>query len=391
MSLDEYDPNARWNEESLMRRNLPRTMMMALALGAVVAMTGTSVLAQQSPGNMTPTPQFGAPTSTNQGAMTGSNQSGSTGAMVPVAPNNLDTWQPAMSGTAAIDFVPGPAQPPEGQGSALFVVGSNDSLAQLRNPLYQDRQLRDIATLRYSTYIQNGPQCNSGQQSGQQGVGPYLVLGIDNGRDGQVDEHLVFDPQQNGGFTCDRWQQWDAVTGRWYVAESGNSGQTLRLGDYLNNHSNATIVNAPNRLGGLRIGAGATQGRWEGFLGYVGSITVDFRGDTEGVTTFNFEKQAPSINPSNPFGNQGTSSSSSGSQNQGMNGYSTSTPVVGGPGMNSTATPTPASGTTGMSMSTTPTSILPFRGNQAAGSATPTPVPTNTAPGGNPGYGVGGL
>src|SRR5688572_669568 len=73
-----------------------------------------------------------------------------------VTPSNLAGWQtqvtdPVPTG-ASIAFVPGPATPPLGFGSARLAVGTDgNDAAQLRNPNYQGALASSLTALSYST------------------------------------------------------------------------------------------------------------------------------------------------------------------------------------------------------------------------------------------------
>ena len=156
-------------------------------------------------------------------------------------------------------FVRGPATPPVGAGSLRFHIGDDASRVELfRAPRYDDRLLRDLRGLKYSTFERAGSQGTLPQQPA------YMRLSLDNNGDGERDESLFFIPANNpaqGDVLQATWQDWNAFGGRWSIGGDNGAADTVTLKNYLVAHPDATIVNnnggQPNG-GGLAVIVGAS-------------------------------------------------------------------------------------------------------------------------------------
>jgi hypothetical protein len=173
-----------------------------------------------------------------------------------VWPGNVHGWSYTNFGTTATQaFVDGPGMPPLGTGSASFShdgpAGFNGGTLHTTN--FNGIYLRDISTLRYSSY-QQGPNATLFQP-------PYVVLFLDLNDDGFVDDGIVFEPawqsgnrvmvpglqetlfvsspnlnvEQNGigptgAVAANQWWDWDLLIGSWYGRGGQLSTGTYKLG-----------------------------------------------------------------------------------------------------------------------------------------------------------------
>lgn len=192
-------------------------------------------------------------------------------------------------GDGVAEFVNGPATPPMGSGSAHLNTGTNGSQsAQMRNGGHVGTRIADLTTLQYSTYVTawNGSQV------------PYLTIWVDTNNDTIADDRLWFEPVYsaagagNGNPTpqpnvaLNVWQTWDALDGMWYADSMFGPGSNARkLSVYLAAKPNATIVNAPGGVGGIRIASGfASAG--DVFNAYVDAFII---GTASSTSAYNFE------------------------------------------------------------------------------------------------------
>ncbi|MFL6209445.1 MAG: Calx-beta domain-containing protein [Pyrinomonadaceae bacterium] len=219
-------------------------------------------------------------------------------ANVVVRSNNLNGWVPTASSTAAVSFVPGPATPPLGEGSAQLAVGADgDGAAQLRQTGFNGTSISDLTALSYSTYTSND---GTPPAIGDQTI--YIILNVDKDADGTVDTLLFFEPEYQHGYTnavpdqgdnvLNTWQTWNARIGGWYGIDSTN-GNPVFAGagsnvEPLNNFStafpNARLSTAAS--GSLRLVAGFGAGSWDNFVGNVDNVIV---GVNTANTTYDFE------------------------------------------------------------------------------------------------------
>ncbi len=155
-------------------------------------------------------------------------------------------------------FVSGPATPPLGDGSLRMLLGANPQRVELfRTPRYDDRLLRDVRALSYSTF-QNPVGDNI---TPQQPV--YMRLTLDNDGDSVADQSLFFFPANNVGqgvVAQSTWQDWDPMNGLWNIGGDDGAGEAVTLTSYLVEHPDSQIVNnhldKPNG-GGLSLMVGA--------------------------------------------------------------------------------------------------------------------------------------
>jgi hypothetical protein len=220
------------------------------------------------------------------------------GTTVLVTDANLGDWADNSIGGANVAFVPGPATPPLGTGSAEFRVGPNgDDAAQLRNSAYEGTKLSQLTTLSYSTYVQDNLD----------GQAPYIILNVD--LDGDLTttndrDLLFFEPvyqsadffptNPQGPVALNTWQTWDALNGGWWSL-NGTAGATPGTGVkplsiILASFPNASIVNTTSG-GGVRLVAGFGAGAWDDFVGNADAFKIGVAGCT---TTYNFE---PAVGP----------------------------------------------------------------------------------------------
>src|SRR5207244_4379570 len=170
------------------------------------------------------------------------------------------------------------ADPPGGDGSYRFVVGSNgDSYETLRSHALDGGRLSALREMRYWTYE---------SQFGSGGQAVYIDLLVDRNGNGTADDTLTFEPiYQTGSYSgdtvpnqgnveLDRWQSWDAFHGGWWSEDAGNSGPPLiTLAHYVQQHPDARV--AVTSSGSLRMAAGCGGSAWVGFIGFFDKVTVD--------------------------------------------------------------------------------------------------------------------
>lgn len=210
---------------------------------------------------------------------------------VVVAPGNMNGWTTSQSGTASVEFVDGPEDPPCGFGSVELSVGPDgNSAAQVRNRDYNGVLLSDITELSYSTYV---------QQDGSGGQAPYLILNVDLDGNGTTDDQLFFEPvyqtglyggdavPDQGDVTVGEWQTWDAREGGWWALSAGTFGPPLvTLDTYIAAHPGARLAAPTTGTGSIRIVAGFGAGAWDNFVGNADCFTIEVFGVE---TTYDFE------------------------------------------------------------------------------------------------------
>ena len=201
----------------------------------------------------------------------------------------------------SVSLVPGPATPPLGRGSAELRTGNGttggECAAQIRNSLYAGKKLSELATLEYSTYLQEHA-VNEQQDT-------FLTLFVNNeGRShGAVDDELFFEPPyqshasgnpslpEQGPVELGKWQTWNAAAGGWWDnnEELGAPGTGVQaLSKYVEAHPEAVIVNS-SRGGGVRVAVGEAEEDAK-FVSYVDNFTIGFGAPP---TTYNFEPTPP--------------------------------------------------------------------------------------------------
>ena len=217
---------------------------------------------------------------------------------VVVRSNNLHGWVPTASSTATVSFVPGPATPPLGEGSAQLAVGSDgDGAAQLRQTSFNGTSLSDLTALSYSTYTSND---GTPPMTGDQTI--YIILNVDRDADGTLDTLLFFEPEYQHGYTnavpdqgdnvLNTWQTWNARVGGWYGIDPSNGDPVFAgpgsnvepLDNFITAFPNARLNVAAS--GSLRLVAGFGAGSWDNFVGNVDNVTV---GVSTANTTYDFE------------------------------------------------------------------------------------------------------
>jgi len=163
---------------------------------------------------------------------------------------------------------------------------------QLRTPSYDNRLLRDVRTLGYSTF----QRPLAGTTAPQQPVVLRLTVKPD-AESGA--ESLYFYPANNGTVQQGAWQNWDAAEGKWNVGGDSGNGE-LTLADYVVQHPDAKIVNNADGspLGGgvtLQVGAGGdNQLNGEFFVDDVTLGAVDEQtAHVVGGTQYDFEPTIP--------------------------------------------------------------------------------------------------
>jgi hypothetical protein len=206
------------------------------------------------------------------------------------------------SATGVGEFVNGPETPPLGNGSLRLSAGTHGHLsAQLRNRLFHGVRLLDLTALTYTAFATKW----DGQAL------PYIVLNVDLNGDGVFaladDDLLIFEPAyqtpvtgnpslpDQGPVRLTSWQQWNALAGGWWslhgIAEATPGNGVKPLQQYLAAQPQATIVNATNGAGGIRlvVGFGEEQDELDG---HVDALTIGLHGAD---ITFNFAADPTTI------------------------------------------------------------------------------------------------
>jgi len=196
-------------------------------------------------------------------------------------------------------FVQGPGTTPAGVGSLHFSL-SNDTnpnrIEQFRTPQYDDRLLRDVRTLDFST-LQRPTAPNAATQQPA-----YLRLNLDTNGDGTRDHSLYYYPGNNGVLQQNTWQSWHAASGQWGVDGDAGPGTGTTLQDYVVAHPDARIVNNADGAavgGGVAFlvgGGGDAQSNGDYYLDDITIGLVDAAtGSSEKATDFDLEPSAPSV------------------------------------------------------------------------------------------------
>ena len=209
-------------------------------------------------------------------------------------------------------FVDGPAVPPLGGGSLRFsltTAENPDRVELFRTTRYDGTLLRDVRTVRYSTY----QVANAGNATPQQPA--YLRFSLDLDGNGTRDQTLFFYPANNGTVQQGTWQTWNAGSGVWGVDGDSGAAASVTLDQYLVAHPDATIVangdaSAPTQpKGGTAFlvgqgGAGQIDGKY-----YVDDITIGTADSESGSTVtrkrFDLEPTLPTLSVGDVSKNEG--------------------------------------------------------------------------------------
>jgi len=164
-----------------------------------------------------------------------------------------------------------------------------DESAQLRNDTdWVGTRIDALTSLSYSTYATawNGSQL------------PFVTIYVDTSGDSTYEDRLWYEPAySNGGYgngdpnpqpnvALNTWQSWDMLNGMWYSDSHGGPGAgAITLPAYIALEPDATIVDAPGGLGGIRIASGYASAV-DDYNTYVDAFTI---GTAAGSTTYNFE------------------------------------------------------------------------------------------------------
>lgn len=202
-----------------------------------------------------------------------------------VSPGKMGGWTPVAETcdgaiTGAQGFENGPGDPPGGNGSYFFQIGSNgDTYRTLRYSGLGGVDLGDLTALDYWTYVVNAP--------GTQAV--YIDLYVDSDGNGTRDDILTFEPTYNGTVTKNVWQHWNALNGGlWWSDDLGGPPPLFTLASYVSSHPNAQIVN--NGSGGFLLSSGCGGAAWTNFDGNVDLVRIGVNGVNR---TFDFEATPP--------------------------------------------------------------------------------------------------
>jgi len=139
-------------------------------------------------------------------------------ATVVVATLSTDAWFNLNEGPAGsvgdTTFVPGPATPPLGNGSAMLEV-DDTGRASFGTELYKGTALASITQMTFSSYA----------SSAKTVVNPALQFDIDyDGTDMSTayQGRLTFEP--SGAPTPDTWVSQDALAGTWWASQAPGNG-----------------------------------------------------------------------------------------------------------------------------------------------------------------------
>ncbi len=203
-----------------------------------------------------------------------------------VSPSHMYGWTFAQEDTAtgSGSLVNGPGQPPLGSGSAELRVDSTGREV-LASTAYNGTKLRDITTLRYSTY----------RQSGDAALAPSLSFDVDTDAtvaSSAYEGRLTYEPYFTHTVSTGTWQTWDTMedtgTGNWWFSRSPGSDKCPQSNpctwaELTTDFPNAAIL----PTGALYIKAGQWTG---GFVGNIDNFTLGMSGTD---TTYDFEGTDP--------------------------------------------------------------------------------------------------
>lgn len=192
-------------------------------------------------------------------------------------------------------FAIGPSTPPEGNGSVEISV-SGTQRRNLATYQFSGTVLEDITELKFSTY---NPSTGNGGSVNRSG---YLNFNVDFDGSDTWQRRLVYVPSQNGTVIQDSWQEWDAIDGgnaKWLYSGptwpvTGEPGTTFKTWSQILANYPGVRMRVTDSWLGIRVGEPYADGYTENIDGFK-------LGTADGTKTFDFELNAPTPTPVNPF------------------------------------------------------------------------------------------
>lgn len=193
-------------------------------------------------------------------------------------------WTAYEFGEANVDFTGRSVGSPMGNDSAEMLIGDEGrGIALLHLNQYACTRLSDIGNVSYWTNVQSS---HANRSSGEEAA-PYAYLSIDQDRDGDVDDVIVYEPTFNGNVVQNTWQQWDADQGRWH---SARNTELFTLAEYQARFPDATLVaDDPAARPEIYLNLSNVD-NWENFVGNTEGFAIELEtvgGDI--ARTYDFE------------------------------------------------------------------------------------------------------
>lgn len=194
---------------------------------------------------------------------------------VQTGASNLNSWFGYNDETDKVDnslisFVPGPGNPPYGNGSAQITV-SGTQRRNLATYQFAGTALADIKQMKFTTYNASATNLGGPERSA------FLHFNVDfNGSD-TWQRRLVYVPDTNGTVVPDVWQEWDAISNgaaRWVLSggtwpTSGDPASTVKTWDDILAAYPNVRIRVTDAFLGMRVG----EPYGDGFVGNIGSFT----------------------------------------------------------------------------------------------------------------------
>ena len=223
---------------------------------------------------------------------------------VIISPSHLDGWVFFSNGApeGSIQFVSGPGTAPLGTGSLALGVTDTLQRAILATGSFAGTRLEDLTALSFSTY-RSTPATGT--------LAPSLQLDIDfdlNDTTTTAQGQLVFEPSATTPVTTGSWQQWNALTGKWYMTGTAIRANVAAAQPFpVATPGTLTQILAQFPDAGIRrpfgnvsLRAGGPGGAFTGnvdalTIGVAGerTFTFDFEPDSDGDTVPDFRDHCP--------------------------------------------------------------------------------------------------
>ncbi len=207
-------------------------------------------------------------------------------------------WFEVNQSNSDVEFVNGPATPPEGSGSVRLSTGPTGATPPvggkptLATALFDGQNLSSITGLTYWTFVEQSAITHPH-------LAPAIKIQVDTDGNGDRDTTLVFEPvyvlSTQGPVVLNIWQDWDTLNGPgwWNTAAvpgyPGGGSSYFTLAQFAADFPNAEIVtwHAGVEGAGFNFAAGQNSGGfWSDFIGYVDALDITFGTDN---TLYNFE------------------------------------------------------------------------------------------------------
>lgn len=193
-------------------------------------------------------------------------------------------WTAYELGDSSVDFTGrGPASPLGSDSAEMRVPDDGRGAALLHFNQFARTRLSDLGKVAFWTNVQSR-QAEAGR--GHEAA-PYVYLNIDQDRDGDMDDVIVYEPTFNGDVVRNTWQNWQADQGLWH---SAGGRDLFHLGEYTARYPEATLVAVdPAANPELYLNLSNVEG-WDGFLGNLEGYTLEMKSPSAGAArTFDFE------------------------------------------------------------------------------------------------------